>query len=97
LPVFSAEQIASSPASQDQRRLEALVDLLAQVANVDVDHVGTSAVVVVEELLVDHGAADDLPLAASGELQQVKLEGRQGNQPASSCDGAVRGRGVVRA
>src|SRR5262245_5169320 len=51
---LAAEQVALAPARQDQRHLEALVDLVAQVADVDIDHVGDTATAVVVKVLADH-------------------------------------------
>src|SRR4051794_25778591 len=50
---LGAEQVALATAGQDQGPGGPAVDLLAQVADVDVDHVGRDAAVLAVELLMD--------------------------------------------
>src|ERR1022692_944553 len=58
--LFISQHVAFAPARQDQRFVMPLVDLVAQVPNIDIDHVGRVLVVFVVQMFPDHGAGDDL-------------------------------------
>src|SRR5262249_10252344 len=89
--LLPAQQVAFAPASQDEGRVEALVDFIAQVADVDVHDVGRALVLLVVEVLPDHRPADD-PAAVEGEeLQQGVLARRQVDGLAGAADGAGGG------
>src|SRR5437870_1035585 len=55
-----AEAVAGAANGVEQRLGEALVDLLAQAADVNVDHVGPGIEMVVPHALEQHGARNDL-------------------------------------
>src|SRR3954469_9882454 len=69
LPILDAEPIALPPAGQDQRLAESLVDLVAQVTDVDIDHVGGVAALVAVEVRADRRAAHHLAPVRGKELE----------------------------
>ena len=85
--VLAPEHVALAPASQDQRRVEALVDLVPQVADVDVHDVRGALVVLVVQVLPDHRPRHDLAGVEREELQQGVLLGRQVDRLAGPLDG----------
>src|SRR5262249_34667145 len=89
--VRAAELIALAPARQDQRRVEALVDLVPQIADIHVDHVRGVVVLRVVELLADQGPADDTALVVSQDLQQVELARGQRDEPSAATGNASGG------
>src|SRR5262245_53080762 len=92
--VRTAELIALTPAGQDQRRVEALVDLVPQVADIHVDHVRGIVVLRVVELLADQCPADDTALVVSQDLQQVELARGQRDEPSAAPGNAGGGRAL---
>src|SRR5262249_29379920 len=88
--IVTPQQVAFAPARQDQRRLKALVDLVAQVADVDVHDVGSVLVVFVVEVFPDHRAGHDLAPMKGEELQLGELARRQVDGLAGAADDAGR-------
>src|SRR5437660_8888562 len=84
------EHVAFAPASQNERRVEAFVDLGPEIANVNVHDIGRVLVVLVVEMLPDHGAADDLAAMESEELQEGVFARREVDALPAALDGAGR-------
>src|SRR3546814_21014151 len=73
-----ADAVAAATVDVDQRRAEALVDFLAQAADVDVHHVGLRMEVEVPHDLAPHGEGDHHAGVAHQVLQtleHLRLEG----------------------
>src|SRR5713101_8720754 len=70
---LATQQISFPPASQDEGWLEALVDLGAQVADINIDHVGGVFVLLVVKVFPDHGAGDHLALVEGQKLDEGEL------------------------
>src|SRR5438105_10551536 len=68
--VLAAEHVALAPAGEDERRIEALVDLVPQVTDIHVHDVGGVLVVLVVEVLPDHAPRDHLAAVEGEELQK---------------------------
>src|SRR5215472_4809790 len=67
------DRITLAAQGMQQRRREALVDLVAQAADLHVNDVGARVEVAVPHRLEEHGAGDHLALVAHHELQQTEL------------------------
>src|SRR4030095_4724700 len=61
----------------DQLGLEVVVDFLAQVVYVHVDHVGKAIVIEAPHMLSDHRAAENLVAPAQKKLEQCEFLGGQ--------------------
>src|SRR5919106_6328208 len=72
-----AQPVAGTPHGLDRTAPERPVDLVAEVADVDVDHVGGAVVREVPDVFEDRRPAEDVALAAQQQLQYGELAGRQ--------------------
>src|SRR5262245_13817018 len=68
-----AQPVAGTPYGLDRPAFERPVDLVAEIADVDVDHVGGAVVREVPDVFEDRGAAEDVALAAQQQLQYGEL------------------------
>src|SRR5512132_2684697 len=85
------EPVADAPDGPDADPAAGVLELAAEVADVDVDDVGEAVIVVVPDVLEDGGAAHDLTGVPHQELQQGELPGRELQGPAGQ-GGGVGGR-----
>src|ERR671934_567441 len=70
---MGADHIPRTPYRMEQRRREALVNLRAQPADLDIDDVGLRIKVKVPDRLEQHGAGDHLSLVPDQVLEQAEL------------------------
>src|SRR6476661_5011957 len=73
--VFPAEHVAFAPPGENQGRLEVLVDLVPEVADINVHDVRRVLVVLVVEVLPDHAPGHHLAPVEGQELEQGVLAG----------------------
>ena len=76
LVFLAAEHVALAPAGEDQRHVEALVDLVAKVADIHVNHVRGVFIILVVEVLPDHRPRDHAAAVEREELdERAPLDG----------------------
>src|SRR5690242_1473644 len=73
-----------------QRGLEALVDFLAQAADVGVDQAGVRVEAIVPEFLQHHGPCHHPVLVAEEVLQELELTGQEVEAAAGAADPALQ-------
>ena len=71
--VGCAQAVARAPHRVEQGAVEALVDLLAQPADVNVDHVGLRVEVIVPDVLEQHRSGDDVTGIAHQVFEKPEL------------------------
>jgi len=86
---MGADHIADAAHGMDQGLGLILVDLLAQAADLHVDHPGLGVEVIVPHPFQQHASRDHLILVADKEFQQAKFPGLQGDGLAAPFDLAV--------
>src|ERR1035438_8345450 len=69
----SLKQVAEAAHGLDELLRVAVVDLAAQVADVDVDDVGEAVVIHIPDVLDDHGAAEGAALVAHHVFEDAKF------------------------
>src|SRR5262249_27888550 len=75
--VLRPQHVTLTPASQDQRRVEPLVDLVPQITDVDIDDVRRIFVVFVVQMFPNHRASHHLAAVEGQVLEQAILPRRQ--------------------
>src|SRR5262245_29210754 len=70
---MGAHHIPHTPYRMQQRRKEALINFIAQSADLDIDDVGLRIKVKVPDRLKQHGAGDHLSLMPDQVLEQAEL------------------------
>src|SRR5579872_6470277 len=73
----------------DQRSLARRVDLPAQFADVNVDHIGLRNRAVVPDVFKQHGAGDDLVRMPHEIFEQVEFPRQQRDEPVATPHAAV--------
>src|SRR5260370_38658918 len=76
---IAAHDVTLAPAREDEWRVIASVDLLAKMADEDIDDVGGLLLVLIVEMLPDHRAADHLAAMARQQVQERILARRDVN------------------
>src|SRR5579884_4297491 len=80
-----AQDVARAAHGVDQARLPGRLQLLPQVADVDLDDLRLALEVVAPDPLIDAVAGEDLPRVLQEEAQQLVLGRRQGDGAAAAC------------
>src|SRR5215475_12243935 len=73
--VIRTDAIAGTANRVQKRRVESLVDLLPEAADMDVDHIGLRIEMIVPHALEQHGAGHDLASMAHKIFEQAELTG----------------------